>query len=154
LVVCFGDNLERYIKIIFGGGLRPPPSPKIIGGGLSWALLGLSWALLGSPVLSWALLGSPGLPWALLGSPALSWGSPVLSWGSPGLSWGSSKGSPGARTPHRGYQGNPKFLLRREPPGGNRLPPGNPGISSSGPKDKIGGGFGHACADSGLKSWV
>ena len=28
-----------------------------------------------------------------------------------------------------------------------------PGISSSGPKDKIEGVFGHACADSGLKSW-
>ena len=29
-----------------------------------------------------------------------------------------------------------------------------PGISSSGPKDKIGGVLGHACADSGRKSWV
>ena len=29
-----------------------------------------------------------------------------------------------------------------------------PGISSSGPKNKIGGVLGHACADSGPRSWV
>ena len=39
-------------------------------------------------------------------------------------------------------------------PGKTVYPRETPGISSSGAKNKIGGVLGHACADSGLKSWV
>ena len=39
-------------------------------------------------------------------------------------------------------------------PGETVYPREPPGISSSGPKNKIGGGFGNACAGSGLKSLV
>ncbi len=39
-------------------------------------------------------------------------------------------------------------------PGETVYPRGTPGISSSGAKNKIGGVLGHACADSGPKSWV
>ncbi len=49
-----------------------------------------------------------------------------------------------------GSQGGPP----RNHPGETVYPQGPPGISSSGPKDKIGGVSRHACADSGLKSWV
>ena len=40
----------------------------------------------------------------------------------------------------------------RNHPGETVYPQDPPGISSSGPKNEIGGVFGHACAESGLKS--
>ena len=39
-------------------------------------------------------------------------------------------------------------------PGETVYPRETPGISSSGAKNKIGGVLGHACADSGPRSWV
>ena len=50
----------------------------------------------------------------------------------------------------RGSHGGPP----RNHPGETVYPPETLGISSSGPKDKIGRVFGNTCADSGLKSWV
>ena len=56
------------------------------------------------------------------------------------------------------YRGLVKGVASGDPPrnhqGETVSPRGTPGISSSGPKGKIGGGSGYACADSGLKSWV
>ena len=45
-----------------------------------------------------------------------------------------------------------QWVPPRNHPGETVYPQEPPGISSSGPKDKMGGVSGNACADSGLKS--